>query len=68
MYYLSGKYLLNICEKAPELFKSSKLQEKRDLIKLVLSNCYLDGKKVRYEAKKPFDMVLSFAKNERWGG
>lgn len=67
-YYITANCLLTICEQAKDLFKNSKLQEKRDMINLVLSNCTLDGKKVLYEAKKPFDSILNLAKNEQWGG
>lgn len=36
--------LLNICSRAPELFESSKVEQKRQLINFLLSNLKLRGK------------------------
>lgn len=67
-YYLSCKYLIKILEKAPEIFKSSEMDEKRELIGLALQNLQLDGKKLHYEARKSFSSILEFAKHSKWGG
>ena len=45
--------LLNICSKAPELFNSSKVEQKRQLINFLLSNLQLRGKKLEYKLKNP---------------
>ena len=41
-----------------ELFVSSEVEEKRQLIKLVLSNLKVEDEYVLYNAQKPFDMIL----------
>ena len=46
-YYLTSNYLLKLASKASELFESSELHEKRQLLKLTLQNLELKGKKVR---------------------
>ena len=60
-YYVSAKYLLKLSNKAYDLFKSSEVEERRQLIKLVLSNLRVEGKLVRYEAVKPFNTILDYA-------
>ncbi len=45
--------LLNICSRAPELFESSKVEQKRALINFLLSNLQLRGKKLEYTLKNP---------------
>jgi hypothetical protein len=65
-YYISAKYLLELTNRAYELFKSSEVEERRQLIKLVLSNLRVEGKLVRYEAVKPFDTILNFADRQAW--
>jgi hypothetical protein len=41
-------------------------EQKRHLITFVLQNLLLEGEKVLYEAKKPFDLMAFCAKNENW--
>ncbi len=65
-YYITAKYLLELANKAYELFVSSEVEERRQLIKLVLSNLRVEGKIVRYDAQKPFDTILNFADHQRW--
>ena len=63
-YYITAKYILDLANRAYDLFLSSELDEKRQLIKLVLKNFNLDGKTVRFEAIKPFDTLLSYQGNQ----
>jgi DNA invertase Pin-like site-specific DNA recombinase len=51
--------LLNICSRAPELFESSKVEQKRQLINFLLSNLKLRGKILEFELKKPFDVLVN---------
>ena len=65
-YYITAAYILNLASKAHTLFKSSKVDEKRLLLNFVLSNCVLDGDKLRYDLKKPFDGIFSLASRQQW--
>ena len=65
-YYITSKYLLELANRAYELFTSSEVEERRQLIKLVLSNVRVEGKEVCYDAVKPFDTILSFADSQSW--
>ncbi len=51
--------LLNICSRAPELFESSKVEQKRQLINFLLSNLKLRGKTLEFELKKPFEVLIN---------
>lgn len=65
-YYITAKYLLELANRAYELFESSEVEERRQLIKLVLSNLRVEGKLVRYDAIKPFDTILNYADGQLW--
>ncbi len=58
--------LLNICSKALELFESSKVEQKRQLINFLLSNLQLRGKKLEYTLKKPFDALIDLDYRSIW--
>ena len=60
--------LLNICSKAPELFESSKIEQKRQLINFLLLNLKLKGKTLLYDVNKPFDAILNAKKCSNWLG
>ncbi len=60
--------LLNICSKPPELFRSSKVEQKRQLINFLLSNLQLRGKKLEYALKKLFDVLVNLDYRSNWLG
>jgi len=51
--------LLNISSRAYELFESSEVEQKRQLINFALSNLKLEGKNLVYTLKKPFDVLVT---------
>ncbi|MCD6225468.1 recombinase zinc beta ribbon domain-containing protein [bacterium] len=65
-YYITANYLLELANRAYELFKSSEAEEKRQLLKLVLQNCTLKGRKLQFTLKKPFDSILFCASRQAW--
>ncbi len=67
-YFITANYILELTQKAYKLFLSSEIEERRQLLKLVFSNLTMKGKKVQFEAQKPFDTILSFADSPSWGG
>ena len=50
-YYIRVKYLLDLSNRASELFEGSEVNEKRQLIKLVLPDLRLEGKKLVFVAQ-----------------
>lgn len=65
-YYITAKYLLELANRAHELFISSEVEGRRQLLKLVLSNLRVEGRKVQYAAVKPFDSILVSANSQSW--
>lgn len=57
-FYLTANTVLNLAQKAYEVFKSSEIEEKRQLLNFLLQNPKLQGKKLLFELKTPFDTVL----------
>jgi site-specific DNA recombinase len=65
-YYITAKYILDLSIRAYDLFKSSEVEEKRQLIKLILSNLRLSGKNLVFEAAKPFGLILNCSDRQVW--
>lgn len=65
-YYFTAKYVLELANKAHDLFLSSEVEEKRQILKLVLSNLELEGKNLKFSLVKPFDTILNFADRQQW--
>lgn len=63
---ITTDYILDIAARASELFKSSKVEQKRALLNLLLSNCVLKDGKVLYSMKKPFDILMNMNGNPIW--
>ena len=57
-YDITAKSILKLAQKARELFDSSEVKEKRQLLNFLLQNCELKGKKLQYKLKSPFDTIL----------
>lgn len=61
--------LLKLVNRLPELFaKSSKVEQKRAIINLVLSNLLLKGKNLEIFYKKPFGLLSEGLSCTVWGG
>ena len=60
--------LLLIASRAYDLFKSSKVEQKREIINLLLSNCTLADGKLRFSLRKPFDALVNLPNRSVWLG
>lgn len=58
--------LLNLVSSAHELFMGSKADQKRQLINFTLSNLRLDGQKLLFTMKKPFDLFQKPVNRLNW--
>lgn len=65
-YYITAELVLDLANRSPELFENSNIEEKRQLIKIVLSNLTIEGDKLRLEANKPFDLIANFDDRQGW--
>ncbi|MFH0776179.1 MAG: hypothetical protein V1936_01035, partial [Patescibacteria group bacterium] len=67
-FSITSLYLLDLANRAAELFASSKVEQKRHLISFALSNLRLKGEELLFEAKKPFDLLLQMTESKDWLG
>ena len=65
-YYINAAKVLELAGRAFEIFESSKVDEKQQLLNYLLQNCVLNGRKLEFTLRKPFDVILSHAKSEDW--
>ena len=67
-YYVTAKHVLDLSSRAYELFLSSEVEEKRQLLKLVLSNLRVENEKVLYDVRAPFDSIMNCHDRLTWRG
>jgi site-specific DNA recombinase len=65
-YYITAKYVLEIASRAYELFISSEVEEKRQLLRMALQNLQLDGNNLVYTVIKPFDSIVLANDSQLW--
>jgi DNA invertase Pin-like site-specific DNA recombinase len=62
-FYTTIDMLVSLAQRAEKIFESSEPHEKRAFANFLLQNCQLDGKKLKFELKTPFNGMLQA--NER---
>ncbi len=67
-FYINLNKVLSLAQRAYEIFESSEMDEKRRLLNFTLQNLELNGKKLSFKTKTPFDTVLVANKCSDWGG
>jgi len=65
-YYVEASKLLELAHRAYEIYQSSKLEEKRELLRYLLQNSKLDGKMLVPTLQMPFDTILTANKTGNW--
>lgn len=65
-FYLTSSRILELANRAAELFEISEAEEKRRLLQFVLQKTELKGKNLEFTVKKPFDILLESAKTKDW--
>ena len=67
-FYVTATYLLQLFKHGEKIFEVANHDEKRELLKLVLSNLELKGKTVRFTPNEPFATVLKLSERSTWQG
>lgn len=67
-YYVTAKYLLDLTNRIHDLFIGSEVEEKRHLIKLILSNLELNDENIVCNVVSPFDLILKMSDDPLWLG
>ena len=65
-YYLTANYILNLANRANDLFLSSEPMIKRQLLKLLLQNCEIENGSLRYTLNYPFSEIYSYTSRHKW--
>lgn len=65
-FAVTVSYLLDLSARAYKLFESSNVDQKRELINFVVSNLKLEGKKLLFDLKQPFDAIYSANIHSNW--
>mgnify|MGYP001580973380 FL=1 len=60
-FYITASRVFSLADRAYEIFKSSETEEKRQLLNFLLQNCKLNGKKLEFSLRNPFDVIVSSA-------
>ena len=58
--------VLNLASNSHQIFRLSINEKKRRFINLVVSTVKLNGQKLGYTLRPPFDMFVKLPKNEEW--
>jgi site-specific DNA recombinase len=67
-FYDNIQRIMEIARDAPLTLLSSKIDRRRELLTLVLSNLTLHENQLRWEYKKPFDIMYQTAQSQTWLG
>ena len=60
--------IIEICGNVRNLIQSSRIDEKRAILKLISSNSTIEGRKAWFSLKKPFDLLLKSNGRISWSG
>lgn len=66
-FYITVNKVLSLAQRAYEIFESSEIEEKRQLLNFVLQNFKLKERKLMFKTKTPSDTVSVANKCSNWG-
>mgnify|MGYP005839158951 CR=1 FL=1 len=61
-FYLTANTFFSLAKRAYEIFESSEIKEKKQLLNFLLQNLKLRGRNLLFDLKTPFDTVLQASK------
>jgi DNA gyrase/topoisomerase IV subunit A len=57
-FYITANTVMRLASRAREIFESSEVGEKRQLLNFVFQNLQLDGEKLTHTFREPFSMIM----------
>lgn len=67
-FYVTTNMVMNLAARAREIFESSEVDEKRQLLNLVFQNLKLEGKSLSIDTCEPFTTLVDYKKSPKgWG-
>ena len=67
-YYETGVRLIELSNRAYELYEKQNVKEKQKLLKFLLSNSKMQGNTVDFVLKMPFSLIVETKKSQNWLG
>ncbi len=67
-FYITANTVMRLASRAREIFESSEVEEKRQLLNFVLQNLQLDGEKLAHTFREPFSMIMKAKGMSKWMG
>ncbi len=65
-FIVTSEHLLRLASQAKDIFESSQPAKKNKILRTLLANCTLSGKKLNFTLLKPFDKLCTEVKNTNW--
>ncbi len=56
-YHITARTVLSLAQRAKELFESSEVEEKRQILSFVFQNLSIKEKRLQYNLRSPFDVI-----------
>jgi DNA invertase Pin-like site-specific DNA recombinase len=67
-FYVTANLVMNLAARAREIFESSEVDEKRQLLNLVFQNLKLEGKNLLVQTCEPFTTLMDYKRSPKgWG-
>ena len=60
-YHIVIKTVLNLAQRAEEIFESSEIEEKNQILKFLLQNSVVKGKKLEFSMRSPFNHIAKLS-------
>ena len=67
-YYENAEIIMNLVRNSSDIFESSKIERRRQIINIVFQNLELFDHELRWKYKKPFDSMASYTNDSSWLG
>lgn len=65
-YLVSGVKLLELAQRACQMYVAQPPHEQRQLLNVVVSNCRLNGGPIEYDFRKPLDVLAEASESNDW--
>lgn len=67
-FYLTANTVVDLTQRAMEIFESSEPNEKRQLLNFLVQNCRLSEKTLAFDTKNPFKGIIAYTNGSTWQG
>lgn len=67
-YYETGVRLIELSNRAYELYEKQDVKEKQKLLKFLLLNSKMQGNMIDFVLKMPFSLIVETKKSKKWLG